>query len=160
MTAKNMIDLHICCDEYDFSPLKEAFSKEAEADVPLSAEIVICGEEEIKELNARFRKTDRVTDVLSFPSLDGILGREIKAEDFPYDIDEEGRLSIGSVVICKAVAQRQAEEYGHSFERELNYLAVHGLLHLLGYDHIEESDRVKMRAEEEKVLKILNLSRD
>ena len=155
-----MIDLNIYCDEYDFSALKQAFCEEADANLPLTAEIVICGEEEIKELNARFRKTDRVTDVLSFPALDGILGKEIRAEDFPYDIDENGMLSIGSVVICKAVAVRQAEEYGHSLERELNFLAVHGLLHLLGYDHIDESDRVKMREREEKVLKKMNLARD
>ena len=155
-----MIDLNIYCDEYDFSALQTAFCDEAEADCPLTAEIVICGEEEIKELNARFRNIDKVTDVLSFPALDGILEKMIRAKDFPYDVDEEGRLSIGSIVICKTVAQRQAEEYGHSFERELNFLAVHGLCHLLGYDHIEDSDRVKMRAKEEKVLKKMNLARD
>ena len=160
MTAKNMIDLNIYCDERDFSDLQRAFADEAEADCPLSAEIVICDEQEIKQLNARFRNTDKITDVLSFPALDGIFEREIKAEDFPYDIDEEGRLFIGSVVICKAVALRQAEEYGHPFERELYYLAVHGLCHLLGYDHIEEGDRVKMRAKEEKVLEKLHLTRD
>lgn len=155
-----MIDLDIYCDEYDFSALQRAFADEAEADCPLSAEIVICGEEEIKELNARFRNIDKATDVLSFPALDGILEREIKSKDFPYDIDEDGKLFIGSVVICKAVAERQAEEYGHPFERELFYLAVHGLCHLFGYDHIEESDRTKMRAKEEKVLAKMNLARE
>ena len=155
-----MIDLNIYCDEYDFSALQKAFCEEAEADCPLSAEIVICGEEEIKELNARFRNIDKVTDVLSFPALDGILEKEIRAKDFPYDIDEDGKLFIGSIAICKAVAERQAEEYGHSFERELYYLAMHGLCHLMGYDHIDEGDRAVMRAKEEKVLKKMNLARD
>lgn len=154
-----MIDLGIYCDEYDFGTLAEAFSDEAEADCPLSAEILIVGKEEIKRLNSEFRKVDSVTDVLSFPTMEDICGKPLKGAEHPYDCDENGNLFLGSIVICAEVAREQAEEYGHSYERELYYLATHGLCHLLGYDHIEEADRVKMREKEEKVLKKLNLTR-
>ena len=155
-----MIDLGIYCGEHDFSSLCKAFAEEGEADCPLLAEVVFADAEEIKRLNNEFRKTDRVTDVLSFPALDGIKGRRICAEDFPYDVDGDGKLFLGSVVICREVAREQAEEYGHSYERELYYLATHGMCHLLGYDHIEENDRREMREKEERVLKKLNLARD
>lgn len=154
-----MTELNIFCDGYDFSRLGGAFSGEYEADCPLSAEIIFVDGEEIKQLNAQFRKTDKVTDVLSFPTVDGICGKPIRARDFPYDIDEDGKLFIGSVAICKEVASAQAEEYGHSFERELYYLAVHGLCHLLGYDHMTEEDKAEMRAKEERVLSKLGLER-
>ena len=155
-----MIDLDIYCDEHDFSSLCAAFKEEADADCPLTAEIVFTDEDGIRGMNAKFRNTDRVTDVLSFPTLDGICEKTISAASFPYDVDEEGKINIGTVVICTQVAKRQAEEYGHSYDRELYYLAVHGLCHLLGYDHIEEGDRIKMREKEERVLGRLGLKRD
>ncbi len=155
-----MINLDIYCDECDFSSLAEAFEWEAEADCPLLAEVVFADAEEIKRLNNEFRKTDKVTDVLSFPTLDGIRGKAIKAADFPYDIDGDGKLFLGSIVVCKDVAKEQAEEYGHSYERELYYLVTHGLCHLLGYDHIEDDDKRQMREKEERVLSKLNLARD
>ncbi|MCM1437630.1 MAG: rRNA maturation RNase YbeY [Roseburia sp.] len=155
-----MIDLNIYCDEYDFSPLAEAFSGEAEADCPLSAEIVFADRAEIRRLNFEFRKIDRETDVLSFPALDGILGKKLLKADHPFDSDEDGRLFLGSVVICTQVAAAQAEEYGHSYLRELNYLAAHGVCHLLGYDHMTDADRAAMREAEERVLKKLDLARE
>ena len=66
---------------------------------------------------------------------------------------------MGSIAICIKRAEEQAEEYGHSFMRELNYLAAHGICHLLGYDHVEESDRALMREKEEKVLKKIGAER-
>ncbi len=155
-----MINLNIYCDEYDFSPLAKAFESEAEADCPLSLEIIFADKEEIKRLNSEFRKIDRETDVLSFPTLDGIRGKALKAADFPYDTDEDGKLFLGSIVICTEVAKDQAEEYGHSYERELFYLAAHGVCHLLGYDHMTEEDKQEMREKEERVLKKLNLTRE
>ncbi len=155
-----MIDLDICCDEHDFSALAGAFKAEGEADCPLALEIVFADRQEIRRLNSEFRKNDRVTDVLSFPALDGILGKKICAADFPYDVDEDGRLFLGSIAICTDVAREQAEEYGHTYERELYYLAVHGVCHLLGYDHMTETDKAAMREKEERVLKILNLARE
>lgn len=155
-----MIDLDIYCDEYDFSALAKAFGGEAEADCPLSIEVIFADGEEIRRLNREFRQIDRQTDVLSFPTLDGICGKVISVKDFPYDIDEDGKLFLGSVVICTDVAKAQAEEYGHSYERELYYLATHGVCHLLGYDHMTDGDKAVMREKEERVMKKLNLTRE
>lgn len=151
--------LNIICDDLDFTSLSKAFEGEYEADCPLSAEIITVGKEEIKELNNRFRNIDRVTDVLSFPTLDGIRGKKLLKADYPFDIDADGTLFLGSIAICKEVAKEQAEEYGHPFERELFYLATHGLCHLLGYDHMMDEDKAQMREKEERVLKKLGLER-
>lgn len=124
-----------------------ALSLAGEAEV----EVNFVTEEEIRELNARTRDTDRVTDVLSYPMLDEI--RPFTRENYPFDVDpENGRVPLGSIVICHEVAARQAEEYGHSRDREETYLFVHGLLHLLGYDHMTEEDKSVMREAEERIL--------
>lgn len=155
-----MNKLNIYCDQHDFSSLSAAFEGEYEADCPLALEILFVGKDDIRKLNAEQRGVDSVTDVLSFPTLDRICGKKLTAEEFPYDFDEEGNLFIGSVVICREVAAEQAEEYGHGYDRELYYLATHGVCHLLGYDHMEEEDKLRMRAKEECVLKKLDLTRD
>ena len=126
----------------------------------LSAELLLVSEEEIRELNARERGVDRVTDVLSFPSMDGIKGKPVLADEHGECIDEEGRIFLGSIVICEKRAREQAAEYGHSFERELWYLAVHGVLHCLGYDHETEEEKREMRAKEEEVMAKLDLTRE
>ncbi len=127
----------------------------------LSAEIWLVSEEEIRAVNARERGIDRVTDVLSFPAMDGIKGRRIRKKEHRDCLDmEQGTLYLGSIVICEKRAREQAEEYGHSFERELYYLAVHGLLHCLGYDHEREEDRREMREKEEKIMRRLDLGRE
>lgn len=151
--------LKIYCEQFDFSPLAAAFDGEISSDCPLSAEIVLVDEEEIRRCNREMRGKDAVTDVLSFPSLDDIRGATLKKSDFPYDIDEEDNLFIGSIAICVKRAEEQAEEYGHGYDRELHYLATHGLWHLLGYDHMTEEDKLQMREREEKVLSKLNLKR-
>lgn len=121
-------------------------------------EVDFVSREEIHELNLKARSVDRATDVLSFPYLSEL--REFTAENYPYDYDEERRaVSLGSIVICEDVAREQAEEYGHSVERETCYLFTHGLLHLLGYDHIEDNDRAKMREKEEAILTSLGIVR-
>ena len=89
----------------------------------LSAEILLVSEEEIRALNARERGVDSVTDVLSFPSMEDIRGVPILAEEHGEELDEDGNVFLGSVVICEKRAREQAREYGHSFERELWYLA-------------------------------------
>ena len=144
--------LYISCDDENFSAIPSAFENEFESDIDLSAEIIIVDEEEIRRLNREMRGIDAVTDVLSFPSLDGIFGVKIEKKNFPYEIDEQGNLFIGSIAICKKRAEEQAEEYGHTVFREMNYLAVHGICHLLGYDHIDEQDKQVMRKKEESVL--------
>ncbi|MDE6585548.1 MAG: rRNA maturation RNase YbeY [Clostridia bacterium] len=152
--------LKIYCDDFDFSPLAAAFEGEAQSDCGLSAEIIFTDEEEIRRLNREMRQTDSVTDVLSFPSLDGIKGKKINKADFATDCDEDGNVFLGSIAICTKRAKEQAEEYGHSYERELHYLATHGLFHLLGYDHMTDEDKSEMREREERVLSKLNLTRD
>lgn len=152
--------LTVLCESYDFSALSAAFCGEVESDCPLSLEIVFAEGEEIRRLNAQYRETDRETDVLSFPTLSGICKKRLRAEDYPCDADENGCLFLGSVVICTDIARAQAEEYGHSYERELFYLAAHGVCHLLGYDHMTEEDKREMRKVEERVMARLRLPRD
>ncbi len=131
----------------------------AESDRPLLVEVILVSEEEIRELNRTQRNIDRVTDVLSFPAMDGIKGKPILEEEHGEELDEEGRLFLGSVAVCEKRAREQAEEYGHSFERELYYLVVHGVLHCLGYDHEDEEERREMRAKEEEVMQKMDLAR-
>lgn len=159
-----MSKFHIYTDENVLTAVKLCALEEAlgcfvDADVELAIEFTAVSEEEIRALNASMRGVDKVTDVLSFPTLDGIKGRKILKKEFPYDVDEEDRLLIGSVAICEARAKEQAEEYGHSYERELHYLLVHGVMHCLGYDHIEDEDKAEMRSQEEKVLGALGITR-
>lgn len=104
--------------------------------------------EEIHSLNKLYRNVDNHTDVLSFPLV----------EDFD-DLDGDEDVLLGDVVICPEKAYEQAEEYGHSRERELVYLFVHSVLHLLGYDHMDEEEKAQMRAFEEKVMTALELER-
>ncbi|MDE7373095.1 MAG: rRNA maturation RNase YbeY [Clostridia bacterium] len=137
-----------------------ALSPLAESDCTLAVELSLVSEEEIRTLNNEFRACDRVTDVLSFPAIDGIKGSFLSAKEHPFEIDEAGRLFLGSIVICTARAREQAEEYGHSYERELYYLAVHGVLHCLGYDHETEEEKSEMRAREEEVMRTLKLTRE
>ncbi len=144
----------------DFSILREAVLDLVQSDVPLSAEVLIVEPDEIQKLNRETRNIDSVTDVLSYPTLDGIRGKELLKKSFAYDVDEEGNLFIGSIVICLERAKEQAEEYGHSLKRELYYLAVHGILHLLGYDHMIEEDKFQMRELEERILNRLNITRN
>ncbi len=104
-------------------------------------------EDTIHELNRDYRGTDRVTDVLSFPQYESV-------EDMQGDLIE-----LGDVVICEKRAREQAEEFGHSYEREIIYLFVHSVLHLLGYDHMEEGEKQVMRAREEEVMDHLGIPR-
>lgn len=121
---------------------------------PETAEISLSfvSKQEIRNLNAEFRGVDAVTDVLSFP-----LG-----EDGNYDHNPEtGALMLGDVVLCMRKAEEQAELYGHSLQREIAYLTVHSVLHLLGYDHVDGGlEQVRMREREETVLAKLGLQRD
>ncbi len=132
--------------------LEGALADFAQADVPLAVELLFVDEEEIRRLNRETRGMDKVTDVLGYPTMDGIKGKPLFAEEHPFEMDEEGRLLIGSIVVCTKRAKEQAIEYGHSYERELHYLVVHGVMHCLGYDHIEEAERAEMREKEEYIL--------
>lgn len=137
-----------------------ALSPLAESDCTLCVELSLVDGEQIQTLNREFRGCDRVTDVLSFPAMEGIKGSFLSAKEHPFETDEEGRLFLGSIAICTSRAKEQAEEYGHSYERELYYLAVHGILHCLGCDHETEEEKREMRAREEEVMRTLNLTRE
>ena len=99
---------------------------------------------EIQELNRDYRYKDEVTDVLSFPLSNPL---EWKDSDIPT--------ALGDIIICTDVAAEQADEYGHSLERELGFLVVHGLLHLAGYDHLNQEDEDKMRQAQRDILEDL-----
>lgn len=126
----------------------------------VSVEISMADMREIHQLNLTTRQVDKPTDVLSYPALDNII--------FPFDkknyIDmlspENNTLYIGEIIVCREIMAEQAVEYGHSEQRELAFLITHGLLHLLGYDHIEEDMRKVMRAKEDEILQIAKFFRD
>lgn len=127
----------------------------------LFAELSYVSAQEIKKLNAEFRGVDKVTDVLSFPTLDGVKGKVIYKKDFPLDLTDDGSaVFIGSIAICKERANEQAIEYGHSVEREMTYLLCHGLLHLMGYDHETEEDKAEMRKAEEEIMAEIKVTRE
>lgn len=114
-------------------------------------DISIVDNEQIRVINREHRKIDAVTDVLSFP-----LG-----ENGVYDINPEtGAKQLGDIVLSIERAQDQAEQYGHSLQREVGYLTVHSMLHLLGYDHVQGGlDAVRMREKEEAVMTSVGLPR-
>ena len=113
--------------------------------------LMLVDDQRIHALNQEYRGVDRPTDVLSFALQEDM-------EEEPDAVFEDEML--GDIVISAQRAREQAEEYGHSFEREIVYLAVHGTLHLLGYDHEEEQDKQEMRSKEEEVMTILRLVRE
>ena len=146
--------------EENAKALEKAMDGFVDSDIPLAVEFIFTDEEEIRRLNRETRNTDKVTDVLSFPALDSIKGKALKKRDFPLEIDDEGNLLIGSVAVCVKRAEEQAEEYGHSYQRELHYLLVHGIMHCLGYDHLTDEERAEMREREEFILAKLGISRE
>lgn len=114
----------------------------------VSVSVTFVSSEEIRELNRIYRAVDEVTDVLSFPQYDDL--REASVQD---------EILLGDVVICTEQALLQADDYGHSAERELIYLFVHSLYHLMGYDHMDEERREEMRKQEEGIMEQLGLQR-
>ena len=116
-------------------------------------DITIVDDEEIHRLNREYRDVDRPTDVLSFALDEG-------GEDEPELLDAPEEHLLGDIIISVETAQRQGEEFGHGLTREVVYLAVHGLLHLLGYDHMTEEDKVIMRTKEEEALREIELSEE
>ena len=122
----------------------------------LKVELGFVSAGEIKDYNRETRGVDKVTDVLSYPTLDGVCGRVIYKKDFPTDVDGK-HLFLGSIILCEEKIESQAKEYGHSAKRERDYLIIHGLLHLFGYDHMTDEDKAVMRAKEKQVLKKLGI---
>ena len=115
--------------------------------------VTVVDDSEILELNREYREKDSVTDVLSFPQFEG---HEDLLEDL---LNDESETLIGDVVICFEQAERQAEEYGTGLTREMLYLFVHSVMHLFGYDHMDEEEKAVMRAREEEVLSAIGVNR-
>lgn len=147
-------------EPYEFDKIADAVYKKLGQTDKLSIELDFVSPEEIQTLNREHRGVDRVTDVLSFPYLDGVKGKVIRREDFGDDIDDEtDSVLIGSVCINPERAKEQAEEYGHSLKREVCYLALHGFLHCFGFDHVEKADEEEMTALANEIMDSLDIKR-
>lgn len=118
--------------------------------------ITLTNPSEIRKLNNLYRNIDKETDVLSFPMFEKNEVDLIRKEQEKSKVEEV----LGDIVISIKRVEEQAIEYGHSFERELSYMVVHGFYHIIGYDHIEEKDKAIMRPKEEYILNLLNQKRD
>ena len=132
--------------------VRTCYEEEKMENANLTISIILTTPRIIKEINSEFRNIEKETDVLSFPmfekeELDNLI---TKSNNIPE--------VLGDIVISVEKVKEQAEEYGHSFERELAYMVVHGFYHLMGYDHIEEQDKIIMRPKEEKILELKCMS--
>ena len=126
----------------------------------LEINIVGCDELTIQSLNKTYREIDKITDVLSFPMYNLNPKKPICVEDYKTDINPETKLlTLGEIYICKKRAQSQAKDYGHKISREYCFLACHGLLHLLGYDHVDEASEKEMNNIIENALNKLKVTR-
>ena len=137
--------------------------KDEEVTIPYQISLLFVDNNEIREINNETRGIDKVTDVLSFPMLDypenmvfKNVYRNKKFNEIYLDGEE---LVLGDMVLSLERAKEQSIEYNHSFEREVCYLVVHSILHLLGYDHMNDEDKAKMRTREEEILGKLNIKR-
>lgn len=138
--------------------------KEEEVDVDCEVSLLFVDNDEIREINNETRGIDRATDVLSFPMLDyedkKVFKEMYKNYEFSQSDFDGDELVLGDVVLSLERALEQSEEFNHSFEREASYLVVHSILHLLGYDHMEDEDKLVMRKREEEILNKLNITRE
>lgn len=132
--------------------VKECFEEESMQNLNMYISVTLTTPEQIRILNNEYRNIDKETDVLSFPMFE------------KNEIETMNKMPIkevlGDIVISVKRVEEQAIEYGHSFERELSYMVVHGFYHLMGYDHIEQQDKIDMRKKEENILNKLNIIRN
>lgn len=137
--------------------------KEEKVNIDYEVSIIFIDNEQIKELNKNFRNIDKETDVLSFPMLEYPAQKVYKDvyEDYSFEYSDlnEGRLVLGDIALSLEKAEEQSKDYGHSFLREAAYLTIHSVLHLLGYDHMEETEKTLMRKREEEILEKFNIFR-
>lgn len=161
---KNLItiesDLEELQDEELYAMLRETVSTALAlegVEIPCEVNILLTDDEGIQEVNEQMRGVDLPTDVLSFPMFELSPGEKPTQDDV-----DPGSVTVplGDMCISVERAQAQAAEFGHCFAREINYLAVHSVLHLLGYDHLDEGEmKAQMREREEKIMKALDLER-
>lgn len=131
---------------------------------PYEAEIsiLLTDDEQIREINREFRKIDSATDVLSFPAVEfpapGDFS-ELEESGEDYFHPETGELILGDIVISVERAMKQSEEYGHSLIREIAFLTAHSMLHLMGFDHMDEEERSIMEVKQDEIMAILQIAR-
>ena len=154
------LKLDLPCEELARTVIEAALDYE---ECPYEAEVnlLLTTNEEIQKMNAEFREIDRATDVLSFPRVDSEEPGEFEflEEADEYFHPETGELMLGDIVISKEKVLSQSEEYGHSPRREYAFLIAHSMLHLMGYDHMEEEERLCMEAKQRDILDRLNILR-
>lgn len=124
--------------------------------------VTLTTKEMIRGINRQFRQTDRPTDVLSFPMMEYDAPADFEGEAFRTSMTispDTGELMLGDIVLCAEVVRRQAEEYGHSEQREFSFLVVHSMLHLFGFDHMEEGERLCMEREQDTIMDQLQIYR-
>ncbi len=127
--------------------------------VPCEVNVLVTDDMGIRAINLVYRQVDDATDVLSFPAFEFVPGA-LPDDLTPYLDAQTGLLPLGDMAISLEHAKAQAREYGHSLKREIGYLTVHSILHLLGYDHLDEGPmKAQMRQREEEILKTIDLSR-
>lgn len=134
-------------------------TEECPYDIELN--VILTDNKEIKEINQNYREIDSATDVLSFPMVDYTSPSDFShlEEDDTYFNIETGELILGDIVISVDKVMEQADEYGHSIERELAFLVTHSMMHLFGYDHMDEEERIVMEERQELVLRTLGINR-
>ena len=129
-------------------------------DVPCEINVLLTDDASIRAINKAYRNIDKATDVLSFPMFELTPGKLPESWD-EYKDPETGRVPLGDVAISLERAKQQAQEFGHSTRREVGYLTIHSILHLLGYDHVDEGPmKRQMRAREEAILNGLGIRRE
>ncbi len=150
----------------DYKEIYEQVAKEVldQEGCPYEVEVslTLVDPEVIKDTNREFREIDRVTDVLSFPMIEYTTPGDFSnvEEDFSDCFNpESGELMLGDIMICLDRAREQAEEYGHSVKREFAFLIAHSMLHLLGFDHMEEDEARVMEAKQREALDHLGITR-
>ena len=134
--------------------LEECFIEEKMNSSNLYISVTLTNGENIRNINKKYRNIDKETDVLSFP----IFEKEEIEEKIINNYNQVKDI-LGDIIISIPRVEEQAQEYGHTFKRELAYMVVHGFYHLMGYDHIDEEDKIKMRPKEEKILENLKIGR-
>ncbi len=139
--------IKLCCN---------ATTERFRVESPCEISVTFVDNEEIREINNDTRGVDRATDVLSFP-MNEMANGEFAEEP---EIDEKGVILLGDIVLSLEKARAQAEEYGHSFTREVAFLCVHSMLHLLGFDHMTPDDEKEMFSIQEDILTELNIVRE
>lgn len=133
--------------------LETCFKEEGLEQTKLYIEVILTNLTNIQKFNREYRQIDKPTDVLSFPMFEKEEIERLKKNK------NSARDALGSIAIAIPKVEEQAKEYGHSFQRELAYLLVHGFYHLMGYDHIQEEDKLQMRPKEENILNQLKITR-